>query len=307
MTAPFSLSLRVVLPVRGLNARRPPLLLFHCGTGSTLSRLSREFLEVLLDKQSMELEGGKDALSVVADCVSDLEMSGLFNAGKGAVAQSDGVVRRDAGVMDGRTLAALGISQVSGIPGMARLVVALLGKSPHVHLSGAMVSRWALRHGWLADLEEGPEDPTLLWEPAFGDGGGGTVGCVARDRAGHLAALTSTGGIGRMWPGRIGDSPIVGAGFYADDRVGAISMTGIGEAILKAGGGLSLLHRLEGRKEASGLVDTFFRGMQERFGGTAGCVGLTSRGAPFVAHSTPTMVHGMLLPSGDRVIAECAG
>lgn len=289
-----------------------PILLIHCGTGSELVPASREFFRELLPELSRRLLRSTNALDLAVECVSRLEASGLFNAGQGAIAQGDGEIRRDAGMMDGASMKALGISQVRGVPGMARLVAALHGKSAHVHLAGAMVERWAKRNGWpeAGRGEESGSDPTRLWEEEGGTGSG-TVGCVVRDSAGHLASVTSTGGIGRMWPGRIGDSPIVGGGFYADDTLGAISMTGVGEAILTAGGGVALLVGLSltppgpGAEAVSSRALDRLRIIQNRFGAETGCVGI-SGGEPFFAHTSPRMIRGVVTP--DRVlVADRAG
>ena len=287
----------------------PPVLLFHGGTGSTGSPETDSFGKTLLRDLSVRMEKGAGAIDLAVECVTRLEECGLFNAGRGAVSQADGVVRRDAGAMDGRTLDALGASGVEGIPSMARLVAALLGKSGHVHLNGDMVRDWALRHGWTVEKSGRPPSsvPTLLWEAGEGEAQGGTVGCVVRDFSGNLAAVTSTGGIGRMWPGRIGDSPIVGGGFFADNRLGAISMTGVGESILKAGGGLAILTRIEGKGATVALeatLDEFFRFMYRRFGGTAGCIGIDLSGRPFAAHSSSRMFHGLIDGEGVCTVSD---
>ncbi len=289
--------------------RSGPTLLFHCGTGSTLTAPVHGFLDTTMAELDGLLESGQRALDLAVTCVSRLEESGFFNAGRGAVSQADGVVRRDVGAMDGGTLKALGLSQVRGIPKMARLVAALLGQSDHVHLSGQMVERWAERHGWFLEARAEKEDPTFLWDARSGQAGEGTVGCVVRDSKGNLAAVTSTGGIGRMWPGRIGDSPIVGGGFYADNEVGAISMTGIGEAILKVGGGSALLFLLgnvcEGEKDR--VVSDFLDRIKSRFLGVAGFVGIDRGGQPFAAHSSERMVHGIVRKDFRQVREVGAG
>lgn len=283
---------------KNLKVPEGPSLLFHCGTGSMMTPAVRDFLDSMMGELKDGLPEGRSALELAVRCVDRLEESGLFNAGKGAIPQSDGVVRRDVGAMDGGSLEALGLSQVRGIPSMARLVAALIGKSAHVHLSGAMVERWAVRHGWT--FETGPEewDPTLFWEGSRGQAGEGTVGCVVRDLRGDVAAVTSTGGIGRMWPGRIGDSPIVGGGFYADNDRGAISMTGVGEAILKAGGGGAILALLSTAddQEPNRILTGFLERILKRFSGEAGCVGIDREGRPFAAHTSSRMVHGLIRP-----------
>ena len=281
-----------------------PLLLFHCGTGSELTPENRPFFGELLPELAERLRSQEKAFDLAVWCVNRLEESGLFNAGRGAIPQADGVVRRDAGAMDGGSLKALGISQVRGVPSMSRLVAALHGKTSHVHLAGVLAERWASQNGWpeAGSQEAGHPDPLSFWNES-GQTGSGTVGCVVRDGTGHLAAVTSTGGIGRMWPGRIGDSPIVGGGFYADDELGAISMTGIGEAILTSGGGVALLVSISmaGEGAASGLARQWLERVEKRFGATAGCVGI-SLGRPFFAHTSSMMIRGYV--GMDRVLVE---
>ena len=269
-------------------------MLFHCGTDSELTPEVRPFFDGLLPELALRLRGGEKALNMAVLCVNRLEESGLFNAGRGAIPQSDGVVRRDAGAMDGASMKALGISQVRGVPAMSRLVAALHGMSPHVHLAGVLAEEWARRNGWpeAGSQKAGHPDPLTFWNES-GQSGSGTVGCVVRDSEGHLAAVTSTGGIGRMWPGRIGDSPIVGGGFYADDTLGAISMTGVGEAILTSGGGVALLVSMasSGGGPTPQSAREWLERVERRFGATAGCVGI-SLGRPFFAHTSAAMVRG---------------
>jgi len=285
-----------------------PVLLFHCGTGSKKTPETDLFFRSLLPEIENQLASGTEAVRLAVLCVSGLEECGLFNAGRGAIPQADGVVRRDAGAMDGKTLDALGISQVEGIPAMARLVSALLGRSSHVHLSGEFVRNWAIRHGWSPEGRKASlPDPTLHWENSAGEPAGGTVGCVVRDREGNLAAVTSTGGIGRMWPGRIGDSPIVGGGFYADNLLGAISMTGVGESILKTGGGLAILAKLAsgpGSPARETIFEEHFRILGQRFGGPAGGVGIDAGGRPFVVHSSSHMLHGRIEAGAKGVVSD---
>jgi len=193
------------------------------------------------------LEGGGGAIEAVEAAVMRLEDEPLLNAGTGSYLQADGVARLDASLMasDGRAGA---VAQVPALKNPIRLARHLLEKDAHVMLCGEQALRLALRLGhppgvvatpakiayWRDHLNEAnlaldydrmaqewrQENPRL-----------GTVGCVAVDAAGALAAGTSTGGTGQCFPGRIGDSPIIGAGTYATPRV-AVSMTGVGERIM---------------------------------------------------------------------------
>jgi beta-aspartyl-peptidase (threonine type) len=193
------------------------------------------------------LRQGGSALLAAEAAVRRLEDEPLLNAGTGSVLQADGVPRLDASIMtsDGRAGA---VAQVPGLKNPIRLARYLLEQDAHVMLSGSEALQLALRIGlepavvatpakiasWQAHLTEAcrrldyeamarewkAENPRL-----------GTVGCVALDREGRLAAATSTGGTGQCYPGRIGDSPILGAGTYCTARAG-VSMTGLGERIM---------------------------------------------------------------------------
>ena len=197
------------------------------------------------------LAKGDAAVDVVEGVVRILEDDPLFNAGRGAVFTSDGAHELDASIMDGRTKACGAVAGVTTVKNPVTLARAVMEKTRHVLLAGpgaeafadvagvervpnawfstdARRARW---QEWRARSDAGAIDAGA--SPVAVDEKKGTVGAVARDVHGHLAAATSTGGLtGKRW-GRVGDSPVVGAGTYADDATAAVSCTGTGEELIR--------------------------------------------------------------------------
>jgi L-asparaginase / beta-aspartyl-peptidase len=172
------------------------------------------------------LAGGGSALDAAQAAVEALEMDGRFNAGRGAVARADGRIEHDAAVMDGATLRAGAIAAVPALAHPVRAARAVLEDGRHVLLAGPAARDFALLHG----IATAPSATGSA--PAVGTAED-TVGAVARDARGHLAAATSTGGTAGALPGRVGDAPVPGAGTYASAWA-AVSCTGPGECMLRA-------------------------------------------------------------------------
>ena len=204
----------------------------------------RAGLSRALEAGAAVLRDGGAALDAVEAAVKVLEDDPGFNAGRGSVFTYEGAIEMDAAVMDGRMRDAGAISGVTATRNPVSLARRVMEASPHVLLSREGADQFSREQGLEqagADWFETAERRRQLEEiKAAGDGGFdiqmkyGTVGAVARDKAGHVAAATSTGGItGKRW-GRIGDSPLIGAGTYADDRAGAVSATGSGEHFIRA-------------------------------------------------------------------------
>ncbi len=192
--------------------------------------------KLILAGQS-RLVSGEKALDVVTAIVKELEISGLFLAGKGASPNSDGVVELDASIMDGKSKRAGAVAAIRQTVHPIEAARAVMEDGRHVMLAGEGAQAFVEGHGL-----ELVADPASYygrkWEAIPADEGHrapghGTVGAVALDRDGHLAAATSTGGILNKLAGRVGDSPIIGAGTWADDFV-AVSCTGAGEYFIRA-------------------------------------------------------------------------
>src|SRR5579871_3458621 len=189
------------------------------------------------------LQADGSALDAVQAAVVALEDDALFNAGRGAVLAADGGVELDAAIMEGTTLRAGAVALVRHTRNPVQLARCVLEALPHVFLAGEAADQFAAACG-LAQVSNEyfvtPERRAQLSAHRSGgagagsaDGTVGTVGAVARDRRGRLAAATSTGGTVGKRPGRIGDSPVIGAGTYADDGTCAVSTTGQGEWFLR--------------------------------------------------------------------------
>ena len=286
-----------------------PLILLHCGLGTGETPVSREFLSrTLLAARGFLLEG-ESALSISWMIVSELEKSGLFNAGLGAISQDDGVVRRDAGTMNGKDLKSLGLMSLVATPSPMDLLVRIYGRTRHVLLSGAMAESWGERQhiSIPGKLSLPSEKAMAIWDQKMGSPGGGTVGAVVRDIDGHVAATTSTGGMGDMLPGRIGDSSIPGAGYYADDELGAISMTGHGEGILTMAMGIRLLEahqRAETPLIARSHCQKILESLERRTSYQAGAILVSQKNGPLVLHLGDRMLTGSLIGQDPALIRD---
>ena len=226
------------------------------------------------------LEAGGAALDAVQAAAVALEDDPLFNAGRGAVLNERGEVEHDAGLMCGRTGAVGAVAAVHGVRNPITLARVVMEKTPHVLLAGPGAEAIADREG----IER--VDPSWhvtgkresQWQAA-----GDTVGAVAVDRDGHLAAATSTGGILRKLSGRIGDSPLPGAGLYAADDACAVSASGHGEAIMRAVASheVAAAVRHAGRPLADAVQSAL-----ERVDGAAGLIAVAPDGEPAIAFNT---------------------
>lgn len=175
------------------------------------------------------LQDGGSAVDAAEAAVVTLEDNPLFNAGTGSTLNSLGKVEMDAAIMDGATLHAGAVGAVTGVKNPIKLARRILEDGRHIMLAGEGASLFARDIGFPECPSESlvVESERKRWESKHG-----TVGCVAFDSKGKLAAATSTGGIFDKLPGRVGDSPLIGCGTYADDN-GAVSCTGQGEAIIR--------------------------------------------------------------------------
>lgn len=186
------------------------------------------------------LRAGGKALDAVERAVRVLEDDPPFNAGTGSSLNVDGKIELDASIMEGATLRAGAVCAMGGFKAPVSVARAVLEDQRHVLYAAHGARRFALEHGFTEVPDEALITPAsrAAWEAARGAGAsaswaGNTVGAVARDASGHTAAATSTGGLINKPSGRVGDTPIIGAGTYADDTAGAVSTTGYGEAMIR--------------------------------------------------------------------------
>ncbi len=248
------------------------------------------------------LEAGGDALSAVQAAVIVLEDDPVFNAGRGAVLDERGFIAHDAAVMRGADRAAGAVAAIKGIRNPVSAARTVLDEGRHVMLVGESAGLYAREAG----LDTAPEAwfRTEERREAFERGDnerGGTVGAVARDARGGMAAATSTGGSSGKHPGRVGDSPLVAAGTWADDATAAISCTGDGEAIIR----VALAHEIDALIRHAGLslpeaCDRALAGLEHL--GTAGLIAVGADGiaAPF---TTAAMPRGWRVGAGPVEIA----
>ncbi|PIW27946.1 MAG: isoaspartyl peptidase/L-asparaginase [Rhodobacterales bacterium CG15_BIG_FIL_POST_REV_8_21_14_020_59_13] len=214
---------------------RPVAMVLHGGAGVLAQKTyEREITHMrgLTERGKAMLNKGHSALDVAEAIVYELEISGLYVAGKGSSPNTDDRFELDAAIMDGETRNAGAVAAMEGFVSPIRAARKVMDSTPHVMLAGWGANRMAEREG----LEK-VEDPANYYVPAAVPDGRayatGTVGCVALDAAGRLAAATSTGGTLKKTPGRVGDSPLIGAGTWADQDV-AISCTGQGEFFIRS-------------------------------------------------------------------------
>jgi len=234
---------------------------------------------------------GQGALAAAVAAVRHMEDEPLLNAGIGACLNSDGVVELDAGVMEGAALRAGGAACLRDVRHPIDLAVAVMQDGRHVLLAAEGASRFAREHG----VEMA--DPAVFITDRKRQElmqGADTVGAVARDAEGHLAVAVSTGGIKGKLPGRIGDSPIPGAGFYADDRFGAVCGTGQGEAFIRLGLArlmiVELQHGMDPASVAQGAIDHLGKAMKAK----GGVILMPHHGSPRAAFNTPAMPWAMV-------------
>lgn len=234
------------------------------------------------------LARGGSAVDAARRAVVILEDDPTFNAGQGSVANAAGDIEMDAGIMDGATLAIGAVAAVNRIANPIEAAAAML-ETPPILLVGKGAERFAYKRG----LRCTPPSPSLPKRRARHD----TVGCVARDLTGHIAAATSTGGISGTLPGRIGDAPLPGCGFYADDAIGGVSLSGDGEAIARTLLGAQVMRAMEDQPAAE-AVENIHAPMQ-RLSAEAGVIAIDAAGRIGAAHNSENFA--LAFASSDRI------
>ncbi len=265
------------------------------------------------------LDKGGAAVDAVEEAIVVMEDDDTFDAGHGSFLTRDGHVQMDALIMDGNTMRAGGVGCVERVRHAIRLARCVMDRSEHVYFVADGAERFAEEHGMkLIDNAElvipreierlkqaqaraaaGKPDPTF----AGFEFGHDTVGAVAVDKAGNIAAGTSTGGTVNKAPGRVGDSSLIGCGCYADNLSAAVSCTGWGEPIMK----LVLAkwaadHVQPGKDNAQRAADLAIEMLASRLNGHGGLIVLDAQGSVGIAYNTPRMAWGM-----RRAVHESAG
>jgi beta-aspartyl-peptidase (threonine type) len=295
-------------------------LAIHGGAGAiTRERLDeaqqeevRAGLAAALDAGSKVLAEGGSAVDAAQAAIEVLEDDPHFNAGRGAVFSYDGKNELDAAIMDGRDRAAGAVTGVTRIRHPVALARAVMADGPHVFLSGEGAEAFAREKGfemtdpaWFATpqrlkaLEEFKARKVGWFDV---DLNYGTVGAVARDAEGHVAAATSTGGLtGKRW-GRIGDSPVIGAGTYADDRACAVSATGAGEFFIRAGVAHTICDRVLFLQETIQQAADATIAEVAALGGDGGVIVAGPDGSTAFSFNTPGMYRGRADSAGLREV-----
>jgi beta-aspartyl-peptidase (threonine type) len=296
----------------------------------------RHALQTVLRAGAALLAGGASALDAVTEAVRLLEECPLFNAGRGAVYTDAGTHEMDACVMDGRTLAAGAVAGVTRVRNPVLAARAVLAHSGHVLMAGPAAQDYVAGHGvelvapdwfdtperhaqWLRARQQaaaGGATPLLDHDAAslLASGAGasapldpdsklGTVGAVALDAQGHLAAATSTGGVTNKRVGRVGDSPIVGAGCYASHLV-AVSTTGTGEMFMRAVTAYDVCALMEyAGLSLQSATQRVIMDKLPRIGGRGGLVAVDAQGEVALPFNTEGMYRGYARAGGEPVCA----
>jgi len=301
-----------------------PVLVIHGGAGvirkdltPEKEKLVRADLEAALSAGYAVLKDGGASLDAVTKAILVLEDSPRFNAGKGAVFTHDGKNELDSAIMDGATLRAGAIAGVHRVKNPVLLARAVMEKSPHVFLTGDGAEVFAQTVGvelvdpsYFRTDERWNQLQDALKAEAAGQQSSlgraihyGTVGAVALDKAGHLAAATSTGGMTNKRWGRVGDSPIIGAGTYANAHC-AVSATGWGEFYIRSVAAHDICARVEyGKQPVAKAADAVVMGVVPKLGGDGGVIALDANGNFATPFNTDGMYRGWVDRNGKVHVA----
>jgi beta-aspartyl-peptidase (threonine type) len=292
-------------------------LLIHGGAGSERiahddpahEASARAGLEAALAAGAAILARGESAVDAVEASARLLEENSCFNAGRGSVLTEHGEVELDAAIMEGRNRQAGAVAGIKTTRAPISLARRLMDHGPHVFLSGEAADRFAAAVG----LEQVSNDFFILPErrrqldEALAAGSAadpikyGTIGAVAVDLDGNVAAATSTGGITAKRWGRVGDSPLIGAGTYADDRSAAVSATGSGEYFIRAVAAHQLAERIRlGGESLQQALDATLADI-DSLGGKGGLIAVAPNGDAAWGFTTPAMYRGMADATGRTV------
>jgi beta-aspartyl-peptidase (threonine type) len=288
-----------------------PVLIAHGGAGADPGDRAgyRDSLRAALAAGWSRLAAGGSALDGVEACVAAMEDDPRFNAGYGSVLTEAGTVECDASIMEGERLAAGAVGAVAGVPNAVTLARRVLEDGRHVLLVGEGALAFAREHGvalcdpaaLITERQRGRLRERLARrEPA--QAAGGTVGAVAIDRRGTIAAATSTGGMIGKHPGRVGDSGQIGSGTYADNRLGGVSTTGDGEAFIRTAMAKTAVDILRDLDDPELAAQVAMDVLREDGRGTGGLILLDWRGRIGFAYTTPFMPVGWHLPTGPDPI-----
>lgn len=314
------------------------VLVIHGGAGTILKsqmtpereKAYNDALQYALQIGYAILEKGGSALDAVEASVRSMENNPLFNAGKGAVFTNEGKNELDAAIMDGKTLAAGSVAGVTTIKNPITAARAVMEKSPHVMMTGAGAEKFAKQQGiemadpsyfytedrWKGLQRARAEDSvkmkmdhndttqrSSLKQPENKDDKYGTVGAVALDRHGNLAAATSTGGMTNKKYGRVGDAPVIGSGTYANNQTVAISCTGWGEYFIRLVMAKTISDMMEfGKMPLKKAADEMIMKRLPALGGDGGLIAVDRNGNIAMPFCTAGMYRGYINNTGKSEV-----
>lgn len=281
-----------------------PVVLVHGGAGDVAEAMRarhQDGAQKAAERGLQVLRDGGTSLDAVAEAVTVLEDDPVFNAGTGACLTEKGTLELDASIMRGADLAVGAVTVLPPFRNPILVARAVLEQGRHVFYAAEGARAFAIANGFTeSSLEEmrtedaarrlelvlAGKTPTTNWA-------GGTVGAVACDASGRVAAATSTGGTVGKKCGRVGDTPIVGAGTYADDELGACSATGVGEAILRATLTRTACEYLRAGATVDEAAERAIAMFQTRVNGSGGIILVNTRGDVAASFNTKTMTHAI--------------
>lgn len=330
LAACAALIVSFVLPARARSqsaAAAPRIaMVIHGGAGTILREnmtpaMEKAYIDTLtiaLRTGYQILARGGSSLDAVEATIRVMEDSPIFNAGKGAVFTANGVNELDASIMDGKTLGAGAVAALEHVRNPISLARLVMEKSPHVMMVGSGAEEFAKSQGvklvapyyfwterrWKAyEVEKAKADSGKTGAAYGSDGHFGTVGAVALDKAGNLAAGTSTGGTDMKRYGRVGDSPIIGAGTYANNLSCAVSGTGDGEYFIRNNVAADICARVRytGVSIQRAADDVVMKELVEQHGG-GGVIVMDPRGNVATSFNTPGMYRGWVTSDGQITV-----
>ena len=301
-----------------MKPKRRCAIVLHGGAGdlsslstNELDRLSRAITKA--SERGFESTKGKSALDGVQDAVLTMENSGLFNAGVGSVLTLSGRIEMDAAIMNGQNLSCGAVGAVSNVRNPILLARRVLEETDHSLVVGSMAKKLAEKFGLAGTVP--PDKRREKWKQMRKNSAkylkknmayaSDTVGAVAIDAKGNIASAVSTGGLWLKLDGRVGDSALVGAGLYAENGVGGVAATGIGEAIMNVLLAKMVHGYMSVRKSAMDACKFGIENITAKKGpNTAGVVAIDSQGNFGYALNTKTMIVASMSEGMDRPIAK---
>ncbi|MGB3775115.1 MAG: isoaspartyl peptidase/L-asparaginase [Leeuwenhoekiella sp.] len=304
-------------------------IVIHGGAGTILKENMSDSLEAAYEAKLTEaiqtgykiLQDGGTSLEAVQRTINVMEDSPLFNSARGAVFTHEGKNELDASIMDGKSLNAGAIAGVTNVKNPINLAYEVMVNSEHVLLSGKGAEEFAkeqgleivdpsyfftqkrydaLQRSLEAEKTVKKDSKTAFYDPFIKDDKYGTVGCVALDKNGNLAAGTSTGGMNNKRYNRIGDAPIIGAGTYANNKTCGVSSTGWGEYFMRGLVAYDISAMMEyGGKNLEGATNAVIQEKLTAMGGTGGIVSLDHNGNVSMEFNTPGMYRAYMNEAGE--------